>query len=57
MLMKDNALQILEQMNEVLESSKVSMEKKVLSPEVIYKNIKQLIADLERVTVIINRES
>ena len=57
MLTKVNILEITDKMGQLLETSKGSMEKHTISPDQLYKNIVQLQKDLERVVVLIKRES
>lgn len=54
---KQNVLDIAEKMDTLLETSMNVMTKiKGLSPEQLYKNLKQLKADLERLTALVKRE-
>jgi len=56
MRLKQNVLDISDKMKELLETSMKSMENHRISPEQIYKNLKQLDADLERLTALVKRE-
>ncbi len=56
MLMKQNALDLHEKMTQLVEVSMNAMEKKILDPAQLYKNLKQLRADLEQSEAIIKRE-
>ena len=56
MLMKTKVLEITSKMNDLLEASKISMEKRTISSEQVYKNIIQLNTDLERLVTLIKRE-
>ena len=53
---KENALETTDKMKQVLDTSIQGMDNHRISPEQLYKNLKQLNADLERLTVLINRE-
>jgi hypothetical protein len=54
---KPNVLEITDKMTALLETSMISMEKHTINPDQLYKNLKQLYVDLERIVSLIKRES
>jgi len=54
---KPNVLAITEQMLELVESSKLSLEKHTIDPVQLHKNLKTIAVDLERIIVLVKRES
>ena len=53
---RQNVLDLTDKMNDLLEASKVSMERHTIDPTQLYKNLIQLQNDLERLVALIKRE-
>ncbi len=57
MIFKENLLEIIEKIQELLAGSKYGMDKHNISEEQLYKNLKTLDFDVSRLEILIKREN